>query len=176
MRRTYSPQRDPLPWERQQGEGPQAYRAFAAYRDSGAGGAKRSLQKTAESLLKSDGTPYALGTFKEWSRNWDWQRRVDAWDEEQDRETQKELVRGIQSMRQNHVGIANAMLSKALQALKKIPVDELTPADIARLVDVASKLERQSRGDAAESAEAPGGSGVTIINDTLGDTEDDDEG
>ena len=43
------------PWDRQPGEGPQAFRAFAAYRDSGANGAKRSLQKTAESLTKSNG-------------------------------------------------------------------------------------------------------------------------
>lgn len=143
----------PNPWDRQPGEGPQAFRAFAAYRDSGAGGAKRSLQKTAESLTKSNGEPYSVGTLKEWSRKWGWQARVDAWDDEQDREVQRELVKGIASMRKNHVGIAKAMLSKSLQALQRIPVDELAPSDIARLVDVAAKLERISRGEVTERTE-----------------------
>ncbi len=141
------------PWDRQPGEGPQAFRAFAAYRDSGANGAKRSLQKTAESLTKSNGEPYSVGTLKDWSRKWSWQARVDAWDDEQDREIQRELVKGIAQMRKNHVGTAKAMLEKALLALRRIPVDEMTPTDVARLVDVAAKLERISRGEVTERTE-----------------------
>ena len=124
------------PWDRQPGEGPQAFRAFAAYRDSGANGAKRSLQKTAESLTKSNGEPYSVGTLKDWSRKWSWQARVDAWDDEQDREIQRELVKGIAQL-----------------ALRRIPVDEMTPTDVARLVDVAAKLERISRGEVTERTE-----------------------
>lgn len=143
----------PKPWDRQPGEGPQAFRAFAAYRDSGAGGKKRSLQKTADSLTKSNGEHYSVGTLKDWSRKWGWQARVDAWDDEQDREIQRELAKGVAQMRKNHVGIASTMLSKALTALQRIPVDEMTSTDIARLVDVAAKLERISRGEVTERTE-----------------------
>ena len=78
---------------------------------------------------------------------------MDAWDDEQDREIQRELVKGIAQMRKNHVGTAKAMLEKALLALRRIPVDEMTPTDVARLVDVAAKLERISRGEVTERTE-----------------------
>ncbi len=148
-----APQQPPKPWERQEGEGPQAFRAFAAYRDSGTGGAKRSLTKTAQSLTKSDGSPYSDGTLKQWSRKWNWQERVAAWDDEMDRQTREELAKGITGMMKNHVGIAQAMLTKALKALQRIPEDELTAQDITRMVDIASKLERLSRGEATERTE-----------------------
>ena len=143
----------PEPWERQDGEGPQAFRAFCAYRDSGANGAKRSLTKTAQNLTKNDGSPYSDGTMKAWSRKFNWQERVAAWDEEMDRQVREELTKGITNMRKNHADIARAMLTKALKAMQKIPDDELTPADVTRMVDIASKLERMSRGEATERIE-----------------------
>ena len=110
-------------WERQDGESAQAFQAFAAYRDMGA---ERSLHKVAEKLSKSD------ALMKRWSSQWHW---------------------GIAEMRKNHVGIAKAMLVKSLQALQRIPVDEMTPRDVATMVDVAAKLERISRGEVTERTE-----------------------
>lgn len=147
------PNEDLKPWERQPNEGPQAYNVFCAYRDSGVNGAKRSLQKTAESTLKKDGTPYKYSTLRGWSRKYNWQARCNAFDDEMDRQAREELIKGITSMRKNHVGIAQAMLTKALKALQRIPEDELTPQDIARMVDIAAKLERISRGEATERTE-----------------------
>lgn len=143
----------PALWERQPGEGPQAFKAFAAYRDSGIDGKRRSLQKTAEKLTKRDGTPYSPGTLKEWSRKHNWQIRVDAFDQEMDRQVQEELRKGRTAMLKNHVGIAQAMLAKALKAMQRIPDDELTAQDVARIVETASKLERISRGEATERTE-----------------------
>ncbi len=153
MAAKYIPDTPSKPWDRQPGEGPQAFRAFAAYRDSGANGAKRSLQKTADSLTKSNGEPYAVGTLKDWSRKWFWQSRVDAWDAEMDGLTRKELEKGITGMRKNHVAIATAMLGKAAQALKDLPTADMSPKDIATMVDVAAKLERLSRGEVTERTE-----------------------
>lgn len=149
-RKTMEP---PEPWERQPGEGPQAFKAFASYRDSGSDGKRRSLRKTAQTLTKRDGTHYSEGTLKDWSRKHHWQMRVDAYDQEMDRQMQEELRRGRAAMLKNHVGIAQAMMTKALQALQRIPADELTAQDIARIVDTAAKLERISRGEATERTE-----------------------
>lgn len=140
-------------WERQPYEGPQAFKAFAAYRDSGIDGKRRSLQKTAESLTKRDGQPYSVGTLKEWSRKHNWQIRVDAFDQEMDRQVQDELRRGRTAMLKNHVDITQIMLKKALKAIQRIPDDSLTAQDVVRLVDVAAKLERISRGEATERTE-----------------------
>jgi len=143
----------PALWERQNGEGPQAFRAFAAYRDSGAGGARRSLTKTAQNLTKSDDLPYSDGTLKQWSRQWNWQERAAAWDDEMDRQAREELAKGITEMRKKHVDIAREMLQKAQQALQQIASDEMTPKDVTTMVDVAAKLERLSRGEATERME-----------------------
>ena len=118
--------------------------AFAAYRDMGA---ERSLHKVAEKLSKSD------ALMKRWSSQWHWGIRADAWDDELDRRSCRELQKGIAEMRKNHVGIAKAMLVKSLQALQRIPVDEMTPRDVATMVDVAAKLERISRGEVTERTE-----------------------
>lgn len=140
-------------WDRQPGEQAAAFKVFAAYRDSGIGGARRSLQKTADSLTNRNGEPYSVGTLKGWSRKYKWQMRVDAYDDYMDRLTQEELRKGRAAMLKNHVGIAQAMLKKALQALQRIPADELTAQDVARIVDTAAKLERISRGEATERTE-----------------------
>ncbi len=131
-------------WERQAGESAQAFQAFAAYRDMGV---ERSLAKVAQKLGKSK------ALMERWSSHWHWGVRADAWDDEVDRRSCKELQKGITEMRKNHAGIAKAMLVKSLQALQRIPTDEMTPRDIAAMVDVASKLERISRGEATERTE-----------------------
>ena len=131
-------------WERQEGESAQAFQGFAAYRDMGA---ERSLAKVAQKLGKSK------ALMERWSVRWQWVVRSDAWDDELDRQTRVELKKGVTGMRKNHVNIAKAMLVKALQALQRIPVDEMTPKDVSTMVDVAAKLERISRGEATERTE-----------------------
>ena len=131
-------------WERQEGESAQAFQGFAAYRDMGA---ERSLAKVAQKLGKSK------ALMERWSVRWQWVVRSDAWDDELDRQTRVELKEGVTGMRKNHVNIAKAMLVKALQALQRIPADEMTPKDVSTMVDVAAKLERISRGEATERTE-----------------------
>ncbi len=134
----------PEPWERQEHESAQAFQAFAEYRDMGA---ERSLVKVAQKVGKSK------ALMERWSKRWQWVYRADAWDDELDRQTRQELQKGITDMRKNHVGIAKAMLVKSLQALQRIPIDELAPRDISTMVDVAAKLERISRGEVTERTE-----------------------
>ncbi len=142
----------PKPWERQPGETTKAFEAFCIYRDLGV---DRSLAKVAEQLKKS-------GTLMgRWSGTYDWVNRAAAWDNEQDRierETaEKERIKAIKSMRKRHAGLASAMLVKAATALQQLQPDEITPNEISRMVDVASKLERISRGDVGDVIEERNG-------------------
>ena len=146
----------PEPWERREKESTKAYEAFCIYRDMGR---ERSLSKVAEKLQKS----YTL--IGRWSRENGWVDRAAKWDDEQDRierETaQKEQAKAIKEMRKRHADLGTAMLIKAAQALKSIPVNEIKPGDISRMVDVASKLERISRGDVGEVVEERDGGKAT---------------
>ena len=141
----------PEPWERQQDETSKAYEAFTVYRDLGT---NRSITKTSQTLNKN------RTTIAEWSTKYDWVKRAAAWDSEQDRIRQAQ-VEEIKKMRKRHADIASAMLIKAAQALKNIPQDEIKPGDISRMVDVASKLERISRGDVGEVIEGGDGGQAT---------------
>lgn len=166
------------PWERLESEGTKPYEAFAIYRDMGR---ERSLSKVAEQLQKSD------TLIGRWSRTHDWVKRAAAWDDEQDRIAreiaQKEQAEEIKKMRKRHSALAKKMLDTAEEVLAAIPRNEIKASDISRMVDVASKLERISRGDAGEIVEErDGGSAIPTVqfylpsnSRDIDDEEDDEE-
>lgn len=133
----------PEPWERQKGESLKAFEAFATYRDMD----QRSLSKVGRTLGKSK------ALMERWSSAHEWQKRVAAWDAEQDRISRQAQIEAIKKMRKEHAALANAMLVKAAKALKRIPEDDIKASDLSRLVEVGAKLERISRGDVGDVIE-----------------------
>lgn len=131
-------------WERQPGESSKAFDAFAAYRDMPK---PRSIRRVAQALGKS------ATLISRWSSEKEWVKRVDAWDAEQDRIARAEQTEAIKKMRKRHADLGQAMILKAARALQRIPDDEIKASDISRMVEVASKLERISRGDVGEIVE-----------------------
>ena len=144
----------PEPWERQPGETARAYEAFAVYRDLGP---DRSINKTARALDKN------RTTIGEWSAKYDWVKRTEAWDAEQDRIARQSQIDEIKKMRKRHADLATAMLVKATKALRSIPEDEIKAGDVSRMVDIAAKLERISRGDVGEVVEERDGGGTIPV-------------
>ena len=146
----------PQPWDRRQDESSKAYEAFCIYRDMGI---QRSLSKVAEKLQKS------ATLINRWSREKNWVKRAEAWDDEQERiereAAQKEQAKAIREMRKRHSDLAQAMLIKSARALARIPDDEIKAGDVSRMVDIASKLERISRGDVGEVIEERDGGQTT---------------
>ena len=146
-------------WERLEDETTKQYEAFCTYRDMGQ---DRSLRAVAEKLQKSE------TLMGRWSGKNQWVDRAAAWDDEQDRIereiAQKEQAKAIREMRKKHANLASAMLLKATKALSKIPDDEIKAGDVTRMVDVASKLERISRGDVGDVVEErDGGQAISAV-------------
>ncbi len=139
---------DREPWEIQENESDKAFEAFTRYRDMGA---SRSVRKVAQSLGKSE------TLISEWSSKYEWVKRVREWDNEQDRIVRQAQLDDVKKMRKRHAEIASSMLLKAARALKNIPDEDIKASDISRMVDVASKLERLSRGDTSEVIEERNG-------------------
>lgn len=135
---------EPEPWERQLNESPQAFEAFACYRDMGAA---RSTAKVSRTLCKS------VSLMNRWSSEHDWVKRVAAWDAEKDRMARESQINDIKEMRKRHAAIAKKMMDTADNALNNIRPDEVSTNEIARLVEIASKLERISRGDVGDVIE-----------------------
>ena len=139
-------------WERQEGESNPRWEAFKTYRDMPIG--KRSLTEAAKTLGKP------RRNLEKWSSEDKWQERVEAYDRYMDAEAQKLKVKGIADMNKRHINAAKKILDKAVDGLKYIEPDEMKPSDIAKLVDVAAKLERLARGDATEVVETREGESI----------------
>ncbi len=145
---------EPELWERQLNESPQAFEAFAKYRDMGA---SRSLAKVSRELCKSK------ALMERWSVDHDWVKRVAAWDAEKDRVARETQLKDIVAMRERHAAIAKKMLDTADNALSNINPNDVSTNEIARLVEIASKLERISRGDVGDVIEERAGEAVPAV-------------
>jgi hypothetical protein len=135
------------PYDRQPGEGSKAFEAFAHYRDSGE---DRSIVATARHFGKF------ISTFKTWAWKFHWKDRIFAWETELDRQRQRAQIKGIQEMNTRHITLAFSVLGEVAGQLQKMQarrskIDELTPLEMARLLEVAVKVERQARGESSTS-------------------------
>lgn len=144
----------PKPWERQEGETPKQFEAFVAYRDMGE---NRSHVKVANQLSKS------VQLISRWSSANNWVERCVAWDNEQDRILRQEQLKEIRKMRDRHAQGAMDMLAKALEGLKGLDSEELSPQDIVKMFAEAVKVERLSRGDTSEVIEERQGEAVDAV-------------
>ena len=124
-------------WDRQPGEGTKPYSQFCVFRDLGA---DRTLQDTAAVLGRT-----ASGLYT-WAVSHRWYERVAAYDEHNDRKAQKERAVEIREMAKRHAQVSMAVLAKVVGRLTSLQPNEIKAADIARLLDVAVKSERLSRG------------------------------
>lgn len=129
------------PWE-QQNESSKAFEAFVTYRDLGS---CRSTAKVAQKLGKTK------TLIDRWSTKHNWVERVLAWDKEQDRFVRDNNLKEISKMRKEHAELASKTLSKALEALENLLIEDIRPGDIAKLIEVGVKVERLSLGETTEN-------------------------
>lgn len=139
-RKRYFPSEDSLvePWERQSKESPQAYEAFATYRDLGI---TRSQAKVCQQLGKS------RALICEWAASWGWVERVRAYEAAIEREIIAKKNAEIIAMRSRHAEAARLMITKAFDRLKDIEVDTLPIDEVRKYLTAAIKLERMALGE-----------------------------
>jgi len=127
-------------WERQPGESVQAFEAFKIYRDLGL---KRSNQEVCKQLSKS------RQLISRWKATWNWDERVRAYDNALEREAHKEAVKSLKDMTDRHIRISVQLQNKALEALQRMKVEDMSPRDIREYIKLATELERLNRTSAA---------------------------
>lgn len=133
------------PWERQDGESAKAYEAFQLYRD--ASPSDRSLRKLAEQIGKS------RTLIERWSSGHEWGERVAAWDAHNDAIRRAAMAAEAQMMGERHARLARRVLDMVAEKLESIDPTDLPPAQLSRLIDTASKLERLALGEPSERVE-----------------------
>lgn len=151
-------------WDKQPNEGPKPYEAFCVYRDMkyNSEDKNRSIARVAMKLGKSE------GLMERWSSKYDWVNRVDVYDQEMERKerelSEKERLDEVKKMRRRHAQLARKALEKVSDALDAVDTEQMSNADISRMMDVASKLERISRGDVGDVIEErDGGEAVSPV-------------
>lgn len=128
-------------WEKQPNESSKAYAAFCIYRDMGI---SRSLQKVSQQLSKSE------TLMKRWSERWSWVDRASGYDDYIERRKREENEKMIIEMSERHAKLAVAFQQRLAQRLSSLEPSEITPGDMARWLDIATKIERLSRGEPTE--------------------------
>ncbi len=135
-------------WERQPKESAQAYEAFDLYLKMGT---ERSCRKVAQQLSKSD------TIIRRWSSAWSWQKRVRDYDAEMARMEFAEAQKAVKKMRERQIQTAMFLQKKAVQALDKLDISELTPQEILRFISEGAKLEAANRAASTQQAAEDGG-------------------
>jgi len=130
-------------WERHKEENSsKEYAAFCIYRDLGP---NRSLEKVRRSGVKT-----TLRWLQHWSAKYNWVERARAYDDYLERRKREEKEKAILDMAERHAKLAMAFQQRVAQRLQEIDPSELSPADMAKWLDIATKLERLSRGEPTE--------------------------
>jgi len=145
-------------WDRQPGESSRAYAHFCLYRDMGVSRSLRTLEKV-------DGCTSGYRQLGRWSSRWRWVERCEAYDDylEYQRRLQQEKERREMSKRHAKMGmLAQSFAVRKLEKMaNRIEQDEehVSPADVARILDIGVKVERLARGEPTDSHEVMGPGG-----------------
>lgn len=118
----------PEPWEKRPDETGRAYAAFRLYRDLG----------PARRLADVPG--FAARTLRGWQTTHRWNERAQAWDLEAYRLDDARRLEQIRSMDETHARAARVLITTGLRAMQNL--DQLTPHQAARFVDLGTRLER----------------------------------
>lgn len=133
----------PEAWDRQKDESSKAYAAFCVYRDLGP---DRSLEKVRQNLDK----PRSRKWLGEWCAKYNWVERTKAYDDYLEKKKREEKEKAILDMAERHARLAMAFQQRVAERLREIDPSELSPSDMAKWLDIATKLERISRGEPTE--------------------------
>lgn len=157
------PEGQPQMWERMPEEKASQYEKFCAYRDMrynppSKDGDPPKLDITKERSIRGLASQLGISrkSLEPLSSRFHWVDRCEAYDDYILRRVREKNEADIIKMRETHAAIGAQMLKKATARLLTLKDAEITPSDVARLVDVGVKIERLSRGEATENQHISG--------------------
>jgi hypothetical protein len=157
------------PWDRQPQESHKAFAAFVIYRNLAG---DRTYQEVAQ-MLRCSGS-----NVRRWAAKWAWNFRAHEWDTYQDQKAQEALIRERVRMAERQAqngmtmqSIAAAEMERLLSSLEASKLGKrrgLSASEIAKFMEIGSRIERSARGES-------GADSVAKIEVIFGNSEDDDE-
>ena len=119
-------------WDRQEQETSPAYEAFLCYREL------RSCVKVAGELGKS------TTLIEGWCSKWSWVDRCRDYDNALQGTEFEERRAQIKAMQKKHLQTADTLQTKALEAIKKLDMEELPPKVLLEYLRLGIELERRT--------------------------------
>lgn len=126
---------NPEPWTRRKDETPAAWKAFQVYRDG-----ERNMSEISRQLGHR-----SKSAVQEWALKNDWKNRALAYDRFMDEQRVQEQVKLQREMNERQAKIGQIVQNLSLQGVKNLKPEDLKPSEIARLLEVSSKIERLAR-------------------------------
>ena len=142
-------------WDRQPGESSKAYAHFCLYRDMGQERSLRKLAGDAKCISK-------VAQLRRWSPKWRWVERSQKYDDHLLHQERLRQEKERREMVSRHAKIAVLGQNLVVKGIEKLVADveqgkrDLSASDASRLLDVAVKIERLSRGEPTEISELGG--------------------
>jgi len=143
------------PWDRLTGESSKAYAHFCLYRDMGV---NRSIRQ----LPSVSGCTSVVRQLNRWSSRWRWVERSQCYDDHLQYQDRLRQEKDRKDMLTPHGKIAVLGQNLVVKGIEKLLADveqgkrDLSASDASRLLDVAVKIERLSRGEPTEISELGG--------------------
>jgi len=129
------------PWDRRREESDPAWEAFVLYRTMSPG--ERSQRRVADKVGKNE------NLIGRWSSRHDWVNRCFEWDKHVDYQTRTAEIEAVKEMRKRHINMAGGFfavvgveLNKLLRIVREASDLVLTPDQLQRLGEFATRLER----------------------------------
>lgn len=153
---------DPLldAWEQQKGENARDYGLFLMYRDYGR---IRTVAQIAGMVPLHFGSVARIARYKRWVE------RAGLWDAEQDRLTAIRLQDAREDMARRHCKAAATLMEKAMERLKNLDVDAISPHALVLMLDTAARIERAALGLETLNKGAQSTTSVTVAASTKTD-------
>jgi hypothetical protein len=143
------------PWERQPGETVKRYGQFATYRDDGR---TRTLRKVAETLTLN------VGYVRQVSAAMLWVQRAEAFDRNRDQLHEAAWLEQRRQAADNDAKILGAVVGKLAERIRALKPDDMSVADLTRLLDVTFRHRRALFGDPqmTVAVTGPGGDPLAV--------------
>jgi hypothetical protein len=129
-------------WDRLQGEPSLWFGRFDLYRMQGP---TRTLRGTYVAEAKASNRKPGVSLPHSWHSaavRWKWKARAEAFDAQQRQDVRAEHAQAVREMNQRHIDQAQRLQEAALERLKKLNPDDLTPGQLLDFLMEAAKLER----------------------------------
>jgi hypothetical protein len=109
-------------------------------------GPRRSLRAAAEKFYGRTAAA-VVRQCTSWSSTFRWVERVQAWDRHLDLEARQAQEAARREMSQRQAQEAKALQAKAVERLRSLRPEEMSPIDVVRFFVEAAKLERLALGE-----------------------------